>query len=64
MNKKQQENLAEYCYDVSKITLGTLVIGPLLNPTEYKAWILVSGSLAAIGFLILGYLLDERGNLQ
>ena len=60
MNPKQRENLAKYCYDISKIVVALLVLGPLARPGEIGGWVLISGSIAALILLLLGLFLDKQ----
>jgi len=60
VNPKQRENLAKYSYDISKIVVALLVLGPLTRPEQ----VTVAGSLwsvvGAIAFLLLGLALDYK----
>ncbi|MBU0699848.1 hypothetical protein KKE26_00895 [bacterium] len=58
MIKEQQQNLAKYLYDMSKIIFATIVLGQLINPINFKIWIVISGSAATLITLLLAYLLD------
>jgi uncharacterized membrane protein (DUF106 family) len=58
MTQEQQENLAKYLYDISKIIFATVVLGPLLQPVSFKVWIIISGSIVTLMVLLLAYLLD------
>jgi len=60
LNSKQRENLAKYCYDISKIIFAILVIGPLTRPGEIGSWVLISGFTAASILLLLGLLFDKE----
>jgi hypothetical protein len=59
LSPKQRENLAKYCYDLSKIIFAILVIGPLTRPGEMGSWVLISGFIAAFILLLLGLSLDK-----
>jgi len=43
MNKEQTKNLAKYSYDISKITLATSVLGQIIHPDGFKAWVVIIG---------------------
>lgn len=58
MTKEQQQNLAKYLYDISKIIFATIVLGPLIQPVSFKIWIIMSGIIATIIILLFAYLLD------
>jgi len=60
LSDKQRENLAKYCYDISKIVVAILVIGPLTRPGEIGGWVLISGFIAALILLLLGLFLDKE----
>ncbi|MFH1097124.1 MAG: DUF6722 family protein [Candidatus Desantisbacteria bacterium] len=60
MIKEQQQNLAKYLYDISKIIFATIVLGPLIEPVSFKIWIITSGIIATIIILFSAYLLDGR----
>lgn len=53
--KVRKEKLAGYYYDVSKLCLGSFVIGVLLNRGSYTDWILLGlGIGATIFFAFVG----------
>jgi len=60
LNPKQRENLAKYCYDISKIVVALLVIGPLARPGEISGWVLLFGFIAAVTFLLCGLFFDKE----
>jgi uncharacterized membrane protein len=59
MTKEQQQNLAKYLYDISKIIFATVVLAPLLQPISFKLWIIISGSIVTLMVLLFAYLLDR-----
>ena len=60
MNKKQRENLARYCYDISKIMVAVPILGNSLSE-GFSLRAFWMGIGAAMGFLILGLVLDQKG---
>ena len=58
MNLKHIDNIARYCYDISKLMLGILVVDNIVSDKfNYMAfWI---GLAATSVFFILGYLIDR-----
>ena len=58
MNKKQIDNLSKYCYDVSKLVLGLMVIGNLISDT-FSEQTFGIGLAATCGFLVMGLLIDR-----
>ena len=63
INRKQLDNLAKYCYDISKLVIGLMVIGNLLSDrfSIYTFWI---GIGVALIFLVFGHLLDRLEECQ
>ncbi|MBI3814622.1 MAG: hypothetical protein HY279_09190 [Nitrospinae bacterium] len=61
MIKRQRENLAKYCYDMSKIMFAALVLGNIMSErfSPLGFWL---GIIETVLFLILGYLLDKGEN--
>jgi len=59
LGSKQQENLAKYSYDLSKIIVAILVITPLARPGKMSGWALLFASIAAVAFLLCGLFLDK-----
>ena len=55
---KQKDNLAKFCWDMAKITLGAMVIAPIAKPEPLAAWVLAAGVAATGAFGVLAYLLD------
>ncbi len=58
--EKQKDNLAKFSYDVAKIILAILVIGPLAKPEGFKIFIFAAGYFVALLFFVLGFLLDAK----
>ena len=60
MNPKQRENLAKYCYDISKVVVALLVLGPLTRPELVTTAGFLWSIVGAIAFLLLGLALDYK----
>jgi len=60
LNPKQRENLAKYCYDISKIVVALLVLGPLTRPELVTAAGFLWSVVTAIAFLLVGLTLDKE----
>jgi len=60
LDAKQRENLAKYCYDISKIVVALLVIGPLARPGEISGWAILLGLTGAAMLLLCGLFLDKE----
>lgn len=58
MTSRQQENIARYLYDLSKIIFATAVIGNLLAGDRFNMLSFVLGSVIALACLGWGYTLD------
>lgn len=58
MNKKQIDNLSKYCYDISKLIMGLMVIGNLISD-KFSKHTFGIGMIATCGFLIMGLLIDR-----
>lgn len=56
--KQQKDNLAKYCWDLSKIAIAALGIAPLAKPETVDLRIAASGFLVGILFAVFGYILD------
>lgn len=58
MNKKQLDNLSKYCYDISKLVIGLMVIGNLISD-NFSMRAFVIGLAVGMILLIFGHLLDR-----
>ena len=56
--KEQKDNLAKYCWDVSKITIAALVIAPLAKPETVDLRAVILGIFVGVLFAVFGYILD------
>lgn len=56
--KEQKDNLAKYCWDLSKITIAALGIAPLAKLETAEAHSLLLGLFARIIFAVFGYIFD------
>jgi hypothetical protein len=61
MIKRQRENLAKYCYDISKIMVAVPVIGNIMSD-RFSLLVFWAGIIGADIFLILGHFLDKGGD--
>ncbi len=57
-SKEQKDNLAKYCWDLSKITLAALGIAPLAKPETAEVHSILLGLFAGVIFAVLGYIID------
>ena len=59
MIDKQIENLAKYCYDISKALLIITIVNPIFS---HKMLLLdmIGGIFSTFVFLLLGLVLDRR----
>jgi len=60
LNPKQRENLAKYCYDISKVIVAILVIGPITRPEQVTAFSFILAAAGSVAFVVLGLLLDKE----
>ncbi|MFQ6116459.1 MAG: DUF6722 family protein [bacterium] len=58
--EKQKDNFAKFSYDLAKIILAVMVIGPLAKPESFNIFLFVGGFLVAALFFLLGFLLDSK----
>jgi hypothetical protein len=59
-NDKQKDNLAKFCWDMAKVSLGALVIAPIAKPEGVVASLVLAGVAATAAFGVLGYMIDGR----
>lgn len=60
MTLQQQENLAKYLYDISKLILVVAVLTPIVQPERFRLWIMISGFITTFLTFLLAYFLDGR----
>lgn len=53
MNTKQRDELAKYCWDVSKITFAVLVVGNIASKEGFRPEGLIAGIAATLGLLFV-----------
>lgn len=58
MTRRQRENVAKYCYDISKILFATMVVGNIIDRERFNVLALVLGVAVAWISLEWGYALD------
>lgn len=56
--KDQKENLAKYCWDLSKIAIAALGIAPLAKPETVDLRVAVVGFFIGVLFALFGCILD------
>jgi hypothetical protein len=56
--EKQKDNLAKFCWDMAKITLGAMVIAPIAKPEPMAAWVMAAGVATTVAFGVLAYVID------
>jgi len=59
-NNKQKDNVAEYCFDISKIILAIIVISPLVKDGFGQTHLVFGGITLVLFFFFSGYLLDSK----
>ena len=58
MTHRQQENLAKYLYDLSKILFATVVVGNLVAPSGFDVVVLSVGVSGAGACYAVAFVLD------
>lgn len=58
MTRKQRDNLAKYCYDISKILFATMVVGNIIDQEHFNVLTLALGVIVSWTSLEWGYALD------
>jgi hypothetical protein len=56
--KEQKDNLAKYCWDLSKIAIAALGIAPLAKPETVELSSVMLGLISGVIFAAFGYILD------
>ncbi len=56
--KEQKDNLAKYCWDLSKIAIAVLGITPLTKPETVDLRVAAFGFFIGVLFAVFGYILD------
>ena len=59
-NINQKNNIAKYCFDVSKILLAIIVIAPLVGKEAKNVYLTIGGAFLTFMFFFIGYLLDGQ----
>ena len=59
MTQRQQENVAKYLYDLSKIVFATAVVGNFLAGKQFDMLSLVLGIAGTWLLIWIGYMLDR-----
>ncbi len=60
ITEKQKDNVAKFLYDVTKITLATLVLSPFTNKEPMEIWVLIVGILVTFISFVLAFNLDKK----
>lgn len=58
--EKQKDNLSKFSYDMAKIIVAILVIGPIARPEALHISLLLYGLFISFVWFILGFILDGR----
>lgn len=58
--KEQKDNLAKYCWDISKLAIVALGLVPLAKPETMDIYVAVFGLVMGILFAMFGYTLDGK----
>jgi hypothetical protein len=56
--KEQKDNLAKYCWDLSKIAIAALGLAPLAKPEAMNFRAAVLGFFIGILLAVFGYIID------
>jgi hypothetical protein len=59
-NANQKNNVAKYCFDVSKVLLAIIVIAPLVREEASHFYLTIGGVFLALMFFLIGYLIDSK----
>lgn len=59
-SEKQKDNLARFSYDVAKIILAIIVIGPFVKIEGFNLYRVIGGFVVATLFFVFGFLLDAK----
>ena len=59
MNLVQRDNLAKYCYDLSKVTATGFIIANLVSG-KFSVAFAIFGAIVSIGLLLLGYYINRK----
>ena len=59
-NVNQKNNVAKYCFDISKILLAIIVIAPLVKVGEINYYLTFGGVFVSFMFFLIGYLIDSK----
>lgn len=56
--KEQKDNLAKYCWDLSKIAIAALGLAPLAKPETMDLRTAILGFFIGILLAVFGYIID------
>lgn len=62
MRKEQRKFLADKLAGSANIILGALVIGQFITDRRFEVWLFLSGLIAYVGLLGIGFLLLKQGD--
>jgi len=58
--EKQKDNFAKYLYDISKIIIAVMVIGPIAKPESFNIIIFATGTGVSLIFFLIAQTLDNK----
>jgi len=58
--EKQKDNLSKFSYDMAKIILAILVIGPIARPEVFELQLFIAAVVVIILLILFGFRLDAR----
>jgi len=59
-SEKQKDNLSKFSYDMAKIILAILVIGPIARPEVFELQLFIVAVVVIILLILFGFRLDAR----
>ena len=62
--EKQKDNLSKFSYDMAKIIVAILVIGPIARPEAFNIYLLLYGLIISFVWVMLGFILDARETIK
>jgi hypothetical protein len=60
MTEKQKDNIVKFVYDLVKIVIALVIIGPIAQPEKFNAMKLILGLLVSAMLFIFAYNLDKK----
>ncbi|MFQ5686815.1 MAG: DUF6722 family protein [Candidatus Scalindua sp.] len=59
MTKRQIENLSKYLFDISKWSLGAIVLSKFISPTPIPSWVFIIGIIFSVATFLVAFFLDK-----